>query len=279
MAGATQRDLLNEAGKTAVADEISERLSQELVIALVGPVGSGVSTAARFVAEILIQDFGYDVAPIIKPSDIIRNESHRVGLSEIPNTPLSRYIDYMQTAGNKLRERYGANYLAEKAVERIVTFRTDKGGYAGKIPVPGRRAYIIDSVKNIEELDLLRQIYGDTLCLFGIFAPDHIRKQRLIDGGAEQADVQKIVDRDQGEVVTFGQMTRKIFELADFFICNDQKVEELRRHVSRFLQLIFDTDIHTPTRAESAMYEANAIASNSACMSRQVGAAIVSSAG
>src|SRR5512146_1350685 len=131
MAGATQRDLLNEAGKTAVADEISERLSQELVIALVGPVGSGVSTAARFVAEILIQDFGYDVAPIIKPSDIIRNESHRVGLSEIPNTPLSRYIDYMQTAGNKLRERYGANYLAEKAVERIVTFRTDKGGYAG----------------------------------------------------------------------------------------------------------------------------------------------------
>jgi deoxycytidylate deaminase len=79
--------------------------------------------------------------------------------------------------------------------------------------------------------------------------------------------------------MTFGQMTRKIFVESDLFICNDQKLEELRRKVSRYIQLLFDSQIHTPTRAESAMYEANSVAPKSACMSRQVGAAIISSTG
>jgi polynucleotide 5'-kinase involved in rRNA processing len=46
----------------ALATEISDRLSQELVIALVGPVGSGVSTTAAYLSEVLSQKFGYKVA-------------------------------------------------------------------------------------------------------------------------------------------------------------------------------------------------------------------------
>jgi hypothetical protein len=144
---------------------------------------------------------------------------------------------------------------------------------------PGRRAYIIDSIKDVEELGLLRQVYGETLCLFGVFAPDAIRKQRLVNNGVEAGDIQKILDRDQGEVMTFGQMTRKTFIEADFFICNDQKTDELQRQILRYLEIIFDTSIHTPTKAETAMYEANSKASNSACMSRRVGAAILSAGG
>jgi len=278
-----QRNLLNEEQWQGIANSISERLSQELVIALVGPVASGVSTAAEIISEVLTHDFGYQVSPIIKPSEIIRAEMHRVDGGAVPakdHEHYGQYIDEMQNAGNRLREKYGPNYLAEKTVEKIVHFRTKAGGYEtrdGKlIPLPGRRAYIIDSIKNIEELELLKQIYSETLCLMGVFAPDSIRKQRLIDLGIKQAEVQKILDRDQGEVATFGQMTRKVFIESDFFICNDQKPEELRRKVVRYVQLVFDTGIHTPTKAEAAMYEANAVAANSACMSRQVGAAIIS---
>jgi deoxycytidylate deaminase len=231
-------------------------------------------------SEILTQQFRYDVAPIITLSSFIRTEAHRVGMPTIPATPISTYIEQMQTAGNKLREKYGNNYLAEKAVEQIAKFRKDKGGYtADGTMLPGRRAYIIDSIKNMEELLLLRQIYRETLCLFGVFAPDQIRKKRLLDDGAEEQHVQPIVDRDQGEIATFGQMTRKIFVQSDFFICNDQKKEELKRRLVRYLELLFGTDIHTPTRSESAMYEANAAMNGSACMSRQVGAAIISSKG
>src|SRR5689334_5029862 len=142
--------LLGEDSVQSVAETISDRLSQELVVALVGPVGSGVSTAARYIEEILTQRFGYLVAPIIKPSDIIRTEAHRVGISPPPKRPLSSYIDQMQTAGNKLRKKYGPNYLAEKAVEKIVAFRTEKNGYSvNHVPLLGRRAYIIDSKKNV----------------------------------------------------------------------------------------------------------------------------------
>ena len=79
--------------------------------------------------------------------------------------------------------------------------------------------------------------------------------------------------------MTFGQMTRKVFVEADFFVCNDRKQEELRAALNRYLQIVFNVGIHTPTRYEAAMYEAGANSANSACMSRQVGAAILSATG
>jgi deoxycytidylate deaminase len=274
------RDLLAQPEQESVATSISERLSQELVIALVGPVGSGVSTAAGYIRDILEQDFGYNVCPIIKPSNIIRAEAHRVGITNIRESPIDLYISDMQTAGNRLREKFGGNYLAEKTVERIYKFRKDKGGITENgVPLPGRRAYIIDSLKNTEELALLRQIYGETLCVFGIFAPDSIRSTRLQNNGAQDTSITKIMDRDRSEIQTFGQKTKKLFVSADFFVCNDNKVEELRRKIFRFLNITFNTTIHTPTRDESAMYEASSVAAKSACMSRQVGAVIVSKGG
>jgi deoxycytidylate deaminase len=275
------RDLLaGRPSQLGVANTIAERLSQELVIALVGPVGSGVSTAASFIRDILSHDFGYSVCPIIKPSDTIRSEGHRVGMSALPAAPLDAYITEMQTAGNKLRERFGGDYLAEKAVERIYTFRKTNGGLSeAGIPLPGRRAYIIDSLKNPEELALLKQIYGETLSIFGVFAPDDIRATRLKDNGVPEISVMKIMDRDRSEIPTFGQKTRKLFVEADFFVCNDTKKDQLRTKIVRFINIVFGTVIHTPTRAESAMYEASSAAANSACMSRQVGAAIVSESG
>lgn len=261
------------------AESIADRLSQELVVALVGPVGSGVSSVAQFIEEILGQTFKYQICPIIKPSTIIKNEMHRVGIPIPDRDPLNKYIETMQNAGNALREKFGNAYLAEKIVEQIFKFRQENGGFDGTKAIPGRRAYIIDSIKNTDELNLLRTIYGETLCVIGVFSPDEIRKSRLIDGGIPQSQVDLIMDRDQGEITTFGQKTRKIFTSSDFFVCNDQRKEELRSRIQRNLELLFDTEIHTPTRAESAMYKASAASANSACMSRQVGAAIISSDG
>ena len=96
------------ANKGGVALEIKERLSQELIIALVGPVGSGVSTAAGILHAALDQDFGYDVAPIMKPSDVIRAQSALVGLAAPKNARTATYISEMQDAGNKLREKFGS---------------------------------------------------------------------------------------------------------------------------------------------------------------------------
>ena len=265
--------------KGGVALEIKERLSQELVIALVGPVGSGVSTAANFLSQSLDGDFGYEVAPTMKPSDVIRAQCGLVGVSAPANSRTATYISEMQDTGNKLREKFGNNYLIEKLVEKIRGYRTNHEGYDGENELPGRRAYIIDSLKSMEELQLLREIYRDTLIVIGIFAPDKMRDERLKNLNYPEAERKKVMTRDQGELATFGQATRKLFVHSDFFVCNDRRVGDLEASLKRFLDIVFDTAIHTPTRAESAMYEADSAAANSACMSRQVGVSIVSLSG
>ncbi len=270
---------ISAANDTTLANEITDRLSEELVIALVGPVGSGVSTAAAEIHRVLSGDFKYDVAPIFRPSEIIQQQCGLVGIISPSKDDLADYIRTMQDAGNALRKRFGNEYLVEKIIEKIKLYRENHDGYVANVEQPGRRAYIIDSLKNIEELTLLRNIYRESLCVVGVFAPDEIRRERLINGGAGAEGVGQLMARDQGELMTFGQNTRKLFVEADLFVCNDRRPEELNTSIKRFLDIVFDTAIHTPTRAESAMYEADAASANSACMSRQVGASIVSARG
>jgi dephospho-CoA kinase len=233
---------------TGVATSISERLSQHLVIALVGPVGSGVSTTGEYLREILSQQFAYDVPPVFGLSEVIRNEMWRVDLVEPSKEPLDAYIDKMQTAGNALRKKYGDNYLVEKTIDKIYQYRKDKKDYGGSkndVPLPRRRAFVLDSLKHLSELELLHKIYGETLCLIGVFAPDKVRRTRLINGGAKKDAVQNVLDRDREELLSFGQQTEKVFVQADFFICNDRKKDDLQAQVNRYLQIIFNTDIRT----------------------------------
>lgn len=283
-----QMTLADDASDRPVAarDEITGRLSQELVVAMVGPVGSGVSTTARALREVLAQRYGYDAREVVKVSSLIDEDAVRIG--KTPSTGLFGHdrIQSLQETGTELRRRYGPDYLAKRAVGLISHARTHGEGFerlqegAASRPVRLRRIWIIDSLKNDAELSLLRTIYKDVLVVFGVFAPDHVRKRRLLELGVSEADVGAILDRDQGEVVSYGQQTRSIFSEADFFIRNDGDNDTaLRRAIERYLSIVFDIGIHTPTRAESAMHEASDVANRSACMSRQVGAAIVDSKG
>jgi hypothetical protein len=111
--------------------------------------------------------------------------------------------------------------------------------------------WIIDSLKNDEELALLRSVYKDLLLVFGVFAPAHIREDRLKRDGLPEDEVRPIVNRDQGEVLSYGQKTRTIFSDSDFFIRNDDNNDsDLRKLVQRYLDTIFNIGMHTPTRAE-----------------------------
>lgn len=265
-------------------EEIEGRLSQELIIAMVGPISSGVSTTAEMVRDRLARHFGYSAQPIIKISAIIDEDAHRVDQATSKGMSLLQRVRHLQDTGNALRQKYGADYLAKRAVEEINRGRTKEPaeGYekvvegAPRRPANLRRVSVIDSLKNEAELRLLRSVYHDVLVVFGVFAPDHVRERRLKDMGVPEAEIGALLDKDQGEVVPHGQQTRTIFSDADFFIRNDDENRTgLERAVNRFLDLVFDVDIHTPTRAEAAMHEADAVAHRSACMSRQVGAAIV----
>lgn len=65
--------------------------------------------------------------------------------------------------------------------------------------------------------------------------------------------------RDESERDTdeFGQNVRNTFPMADVFI-DASDAEKTRESVRRFVELIFGTEIHTPTKDEFGMFHAQA---------------------
>lgn len=262
---------------------LKDRLTEELVFSFVGPVGSGCTASADLLEQKLKNDFGYEVHRY-KPSSHIQKNAHLVNKS-IPTTlsPADR-ISLLQEIGDELRKEFGNSYLAGKVIEDIALLRNKDGFGASEsnmqIPLKLRRAHIIDSLKNPEELELLRSTYGEIHWLFGVFAPFDIRKVRLQHiQNVEREQIEKITSVDYKEDYSHGQNVRDVFHQSDFFIRNDREnTSSLENFLDRFLEILFSSPVHTPTSEESAMYAAYAEATKSACLSRQVGAAIVNEA-
>lgn len=278
------RDVTNQ--EAIKVPRVHDRRSFELVFALVGPIGSGCTTAYSLVSDILKNDYGYDEVYYYKLSDFITTCAHLVNPRiDVPVEAAGR-IKNLQSIGDRLRKRYGSSYLAAKTVEKIA-LRREKEGFgetqAGeRVPKQLRVAHIIDSLKHPEELDLLRSTYGEIFWSIGIFAPLSERKKRLqYRRGVQANQIEEIVLRDYVEVDDdYGQNVRDVFYQSDFFIRNDQEnTDQFKGILSRFIDIIFGCPVHTPTIDESAMYAAHAEATKSACLSRQVGAAITNNAG
>jgi len=263
---------------------LNERLTEELVIALVGPVGSGCSTTLATLFEILENDYSYKVHRY-KLSEYIENGAKFVGNDFPENLSAAARVDLLQTIGDKLRKTCGSSYLAAKAVEKIAE-RRDLDGF-GKtengvaVPKKLRQVHIIDSIKHPEELKLLRSTYGEIFWLIGVFAPLSVREQRLtIQQNLDKVALGSIIQRDYREDEDHGQKVRDVFYQSDFFVRNDQENKiQLENSLKRFIEIIFGSPVHTPTLDESSMYAAYAEAGKSACLSRQVGAAVVSEKG
>jgi deoxycytidylate deaminase len=263
----------------------SERGTEELVIGLVGPIGSGVTTCGKVLAEHLSNSFGYTTGTTIKMSDLIARYASRVGVIYDPGKPQER-TETLQKAGTKLREEYGETVVADLAIAEISASRPKRksitnDGVATELPAESRRHFtIVDSIKHPSEVEQFRAVYGDAFWLIGVFAPPAARTERLKDRFIEPEEVVRAMRIDEDERNSVGQKVGKTVELSDYFIRNDsESLDALRKSAYRFLEVIFGVGVQTPARDESAMYAAAAAASKSACLSRQVGAVIVSSSG
>lgn len=276
--------------ETGLRETLGQRRTEELVFALVGPAGSGVTKTGDILADALNSQYGYEVNRYKVSSLIIESAELQLNIRrvDIPISGTAR-TRKLQEIGNDLRKEFGHDYLAKKCVEKIVDLRQKKGGFEFSKtdpelpnvarPMPVRRAHIIDSVKHVEEVRLLQQIYGDMFWLIGVFAPEKLRRNRLTEllKPKSTSEIDEILDHDAHEAEQYGQKVRDTFDKADFFIRNDQENDEiLRKTVNRYLEIVFDQNVHTPFRDEEAMYKAQSVAANSACLSRQVGAAIYS---
>lgn len=108
--------------------DFEEQLSDELVIALVGPIASGCSATANQIAELLKSEFD-NTAFRHKLSDMIQENADAVdgGLSDTEF--VFKRVSSFQKVGDKLRKRFGNGCLASKIVAEIAKNRDENDGF------------------------------------------------------------------------------------------------------------------------------------------------------
>jgi deoxycytidylate deaminase len=255
--------------------DITSRETRELIFALCGPIGSPLHSVADLLKSSMERIYGYE-CHIIRLSDIIEK---RAEFSAVGLTPYERKIRLIEK-GNKLRETFGTGVLAEYAIHDISVRRALKKGPEQSVPYqPLKICYIIDSIKNENEIEAFRDVYRDLFFIIGVFSPLEAR-QKVLLREIKEVEVATLINLDSGEEVEHGQSVRKSFPQSDFFLRVDSGSDtEIRPKLERYLDLIFGTAVVTPSFEESAMYQAWSAAGNSACLSRQVGACLTDSNG
>lgn len=277
--------------------EATASLTPELVVALCGPIGSPLHEAADQINNAL-NEFGYKTVSV-RLSELIRLNSDIAGVVIDMSSRYSK-IDTLIKAGDELRRKHGNDVLAKMAIAKIGADRrkaygefddraNESGQPADRQIRAHRICHVIDSVKNVEELKLLRLIYGEALFSIGVFSPLEIRQKNLErPGELTSEDVKKLIDTDSGEEFSHGQSVRETFPQCDFFLRVDDPINgptegkavgQLVEKLRGFFNLIFRTAVVSPTPEENAMYAAASASRNSACLSRQVGAAVTSATG
>ncbi|WP_448677275.1 anti-phage dCTP deaminase [Delftia acidovorans] len=250
--------------------------THELVIALCGPIGSPLHDVSSAIQETLSNKYGYDCREI-RLSHFIQDYAERTeGHSAIPRSPKIARVEKLIEVGDQMRGVLGGSVLAELAIYKIRLDREASGkDDSGKKFVARRVCHVINSIKNQAELDLLREVYREVLFVFGVFSPVSKRERNLLELGFPREKTQALMERDAKGGGESGQTVGDTFPQSDFFLrMETNSTISLQTKVERYLDLILGSKIVTPTREESAMYAAASAASSSACLSRQVGAAV-----
>ena len=282
------------AGQESV-NPFEKPLTPCLVFGVAGRIGSGSSFVQHSLDKI-IKTYGY-VPKTVDISKFFLEEEYdkafgdfRLGEGEsqpepatnpyvkTDDTSLLTRIVSLQRRGNHFRDRYGTNILAALSINWINGDLVESGAIEDRNI---RRAYIIDSLKHPAEVRLLRDVFGGAFCMVGVVADDSIRKKRLQEHKhIHEKDFDKVSETDADERIGHGQQTLNAIVLSDYFFANNYDIPgKIDSECQRLLNLLFNSDIVTPRQDEFGMNLALMAADKSACLSRQVGAAIITQSG
>ena len=152
--------------------------SSELIIGLVGAIGSDLRHVKDKLKTELKEKYGYDVH-VIKMSDLIKdycNSNSSQFKDELDQLTLGRLNNNkaLMDCGDKIRDKKDENaYLAWLAIAKIANIRKE----AKKSDV--KKAYIIDSFKHQDEVKCFRIVYPLGFYLLGVFQSEEERKRNL----------------------------------------------------------------------------------------------------
>lgn len=255
----------------------------ELIIGLVGPVGTDLSLVSKVLCEEL-ETVNYE-STVVRLSDLLRGVRK---YKNLPTRPADTRWESHMTAGTNFRITLGrGDALALLAVTKLTELRKSKtNGIPGPIK---NHAFILHSLKHPAEIETLRKIYGKAFLVISAYSPrprriDSIslkiaRSRSDSDVKAHRSKAEELVQRDEEELETkFGQDVKDAFPLADLFIRADIRAQ-IKEGLGRFIEALFGYPYHTPSKHEFGMFCAKAASLRSSDLGRQVGAAIASREG
>jgi deoxycytidylate deaminase len=289
-------DLEKPDAKTAVVAQGSH----EFVFAVVGHIGSGTSQVAEAFAELLEKQKSPIQTKILKARDVIEEWAVSKSLS-IPNSADPKSIasaTAWQDRGDDMRKNTKDNTAVAKGL--IQNIRQTRGKATNNAVVNGEpvlpdgtaRAYILDALRHPAEVNLLRHLYQDAFILIGVVCDPDVRKARLSIklNKPKPSDLDDFMKRDEKDNETHGQQVAKTFQLADFYVDNTpdrfiyteagKKKEEnpewdINDKLQRLVRIVTHDGVVRPDVSETAMHHAYSAQMRSACLSRQVGAALL----
>jgi len=147
---------------------VKSRRSNELIIALCGAVGSGVSELEEILEEQLVQK-GYTVEHIRLSELIIAQQPTD------KHDDLKKLVGYdryneLQNLGDIIRKDKGESRLSALAIDEIATRRQylKDNNKINSLEDSPRVAYIINQIKNPKEVELLNVVYRNNFYMLGL---------------------------------------------------------------------------------------------------------------
>ena len=247
----------------------------EVIFALVGAVGTDLDWISDILTNRLEVFFDYSVEKISISSHILSNYlSKETTLSVLKRNEYKRISQYMEI-GTKLREKTNNGILAMAVADLIQQKRVLEEDQNTPPKAITRQAFIIKSLKNTEEVSVLRNIYGNGFYLIGVYESAEDRLDNLCNKrkNISESNAKKLLETDENEEIGHGQQARDTFQLSDFFVDNSNQ-KKAEANLYRILDLVFGSPFITPTFGEYAMYMAHCASLRSADLSRQIGAVV-----
>ena len=236
---------------------------------LITTVGTDVSEVIRILKDQLNQ-FRY-VVEEVSVSQVVISQFESAPLAK--GCPEFQRISHYMDLGNKIREEAKDNAILMKGVARHLYFNREKDA-AGIPETKSRTAYIIKSLKHPDEVDFMRDTYGDGFHLIGITSSYDRRINYLKRKGLTHEQAESLLLRDENEDLKQGQHTRDAFQHADYFISITENSDCTCNALSKLTDLLFGNPFISPSFDEYAMFMAYASSLRSADLSRQIGAVI-----
>lgn len=251
-------------------------MKREAFIGLIAPIGVDLDAVSVALAQAL-NKVAYKLNEL-RLTNILKENSKWYDIES--STEIERYTKFIKAGDRLCKESGRKDILALYGIASLSKYKER----SPKVSLPESVVHVFRQLKRVEEIRLLKEIYGRNIQFIACHAPREDRVNNLVrkmlkneraSGKSRlEAKALEIIATDEDERDDpFGQRILECFPHSDYVLdCSNHDV--LAKSAERFVSIFFGSPFISPSMDEYCSYIANAASYRSLDLSRQVGAAI-----